>query len=271
MSPEISFILATKNRPSQATNFYKNLKQLKRPGDEVIIVDGSDGLSYAEDVFGSVADKILVKQDRNIPHALNLGIVESTKPYIKLLMDDDYFVPEATWQAFDIMERHGIDAMQTGGKRFFSGFTKEELRKSSDPSGSYDCLQDPNNPAGVYCDFGSDPAHASTYGATGVGHFYSRNLFPIAGLLHTRFLIWDIEFMARAMHCQANVKYCRLYAYEHPITRESTLGNPKKFGKKMAIEKNFLRRFYGVNADEVGKRVFRHKDKAEANYDGGFS
>ena len=254
--PEVSYILTTKDRPEQARSFLKNLQALKRDGDEVIIVDASDE-PYSVDIFGDIATKLIIEPDTSIRHGLNKGILASTKPYIKLLMDDDWFVPDATHRAFSIMEEHGIHAMQAGGKRW---------REPEHPPhiGMYDCL-----PGGFR--WGEKPADVVNTGSTGVGQFFSREAFAIGGIIDTRILLWDMEIMARMIDSGANVKYCRLYSYEHPLTPESTLGNTDKFENKRVKEVMWMRQRYGFDINVILGQAWKNMTCEEANYDGGFS
>jgi len=263
MTPRVSYILVTKNRPEQAENFIPNLRELKTPDSEVIVVDATDP-PYSAKIFDGLADVIVTGPDTGDAHGFNRGVMVASGEFIKPLNDDDYYVPEGVHQAIDIMDKSGVDAMQCGGRRWFDESTWGG--KGAPGGNQYDCL-----PEGS--EFGLDPRDVLRYGATGVGHFFRRSAFSLIGLGDTQSAFWDLEIMLRAIARGANVKYCRLYTYEHPITAQSSLGNKEKMEacqrdlQALSAKYRYIRNVRELEL--LGETKWPSREAAP--YDGGFS
>jgi glycosyltransferase involved in cell wall biosynthesis len=255
----VSYILATKNRPGQEGHIRRSILELRTSDDEFIIVDGSEEPSVFESYdMNKLPDMVLVGPDTSSAHAYNRGIMEAQGEYIKLVASDDYYDPEGVHRAIDVMDEYKIDVMQCGGKRWYE---KDVWGGGSNSPPPYDCV-----PPGE--DYGQHPHDVLKYGATGVGTFYRRDAFARIGLFETRSTVCDIDHMLKAIEVGANVRYCRLYTYEHPITKDSGLGNETKFrvGQRELAD---LYRHYGYSPN--GVKVSKWGTREEARYDGGFS
>ena len=204
-SKRVSFIITTKNRAEHLRKALVLHHKLIHPDDELIIVDGlsTDHTAEVVNEYANLVDLFISEPDKSGAHALNKGILISRGKYIKQLPDDDVFYPEAMEQAIRVMEEHPeVDLLVCGGTRQIG----ERVNTVCLPPGT---------------NYGSSVEDVFKYGATGVGFIYRRSGFSQIGLFHPTNLAADKEFVLNAIKNGANVKFCRINLYHHPILEHS--------------------------------------------------
>lgn len=204
-SKRVSFIIFTKNRSAYLEKALALSRKLIHPDDELIIVDGLS-TDYTAEVVNNYADLVNIfisEPDISANHAFNKGILLSRGKYIKHLSDDDEFYPEGMEQAIKVLEAHPeVDILYCGGIR-----QRGEI------------ISNVYVPPGV--NYGKSVKDVFLYGASGVGFVYRRSALSRIGLIHPTDLDADQEIILRAISRGANVKFCRINLFYHPIMSHS--------------------------------------------------
>ena len=201
----VSFILTTRNKARFIGKALEMIRLLVKPEDELIVVDGgsSDGTVEILARYSDLVDVLISEKDSNASHALNKGILLSKGLYIKHLTDDDQFFPDAMEQAIKVLEAHPeVDMLLCGGEREVNG----KLSLFYVPPG---------------INYGSSPEDVFRYGVCGCGIFIRRSAIPQVGLTMQTNIDSDGEHIARAIYYKANVKFCRIKLFYHPIYEHS--------------------------------------------------
>jgi hypothetical protein len=119
--------------------------------------------------------------------------------YIKWFTDDDEFYPEAMAQAAGVLDAHPeIDVLLCGGTRE----TDSKVTVVFVPPGA---------------NYGRSPDDVFRYTGTGMGALIRRSSLSQIGLLDHSNVASDGEFVARAIANGANVRFCRINMFHHPI------------------------------------------------------
>ena len=204
----ISYVLPTRNR---AVPFLENIlklsKEFVKSEDELIVIDGlsNDSTNQVINEFLDIIDVYISEPDMNLFHAYNKGIVLSNGRYIKFIHDDDIYYSKAMDDSVRVMDKNvDIDILICGG-------TKERNGKSWNmylPPGVEFC----NNVEDLF-NFSSSVQGALIRheSLTKIGLFDST--LKVAG---------DSEFLARSIYMGANIKFCRINSYHHPVYDHST-------------------------------------------------
>lgn len=206
-SKRVSFILTTKNRAEYLKKTLELHRELIHPDDELIVIDGlsTDHTSEVVNRYADIVDTFISEPDLSAMHASNKGILISQGKYIKQLTDDDVIYPEAMEQAIQVLEEHPeVDLLVCGGTRQIGDhFSAVYL------------------PPGV--NYGKRVEDVFRYGACGVGFVIRRSSLSKIGLFHPTNLVPDNEFVLRAISRGANVKFCRINLFNHPIYAHSVV------------------------------------------------
>jgi len=204
-SKRISFILITKNRAEYLQKTLELHRELVHPDDELIVIDGlsSDNTAGIVSGYPDIVDVFISEPDKNATHAVNKGIVISRGRYIKHLADDDVIYPEAMEQAIETLEKHPeVDLLVCGG-----------IRQVGEHSSAVYI------PPGV--NYGNNTRDVFKHGACGTGFVIRRSSLAKIDLFYQDNLVSDNEFALRAISRGANVKFCRINLFHHPIISHS--------------------------------------------------
>lgn len=235
----ISYILPTKDRPFQLQRALGWLRTFKTQDDELIVVDG--GVPNEVAWMDMLADTIIFGQDSSINDALNIGIAHATGEYIKIINDDDRYLPEGMQIVWDKMDNEPeIDVVVAGGIKLHV----TQLDQLGRPSYSVTCIPKDTG-------YGSAPVDALRWGASGVGFFLRRSVFEKVDGFDVDVRMGDMEFVARAIDKGVGVRFCRADTYRHPLTVESLVVQHKEDKFR---EIKVLRKRYGDY--EFGKHEF---------------
>jgi glycosyltransferase involved in cell wall biosynthesis len=208
----VSYIFTTKNRDTLFENSIIKHSELKRTGDEFIVIDGNSTDNTHEIIkkYEHLFDKIIIEDDTCFAHAFNKGILSSSCEYIKQVSDDDLLLQDGLYSAIDIMDANQeIDILVCGGVRI------------EDDDETYFVV--PDN-----VKYGLKESDVCAYGACGIGHIYRRSSIPIMGLLDVSLMPVDQEIIMRAITNQLNVKFFRCKVFKHYISNLSTSLNKKR-------------------------------------------
>ena len=204
-SRRISFVLPTKNRAKQLREALLRCRDLVKPEDELIVIDGgsNDGTDDVVAEFADAVDVYISEPDVSNPEAFNKGFLLARGRYIKNLQDDDIFYPEAIEQAVDVMEQNSeVDLIVCGGTRLRDG---KETYVYVPPGSS----------------FGESVDEVYRYTRSGAGFFFRRRLLHRAGLYEVDSVSCDAAFLIRSIGLDANVKFCRINMFYHPMGEDT--------------------------------------------------
>ena len=200
-SKKVSFIITTKNRADYLDKMLELHRDLIHPDDELIIIDGNSTDQTPEIVnkYADIVDIFISEPDLSAAHALNKGMLISRGKYIKQLPDDDIIYLDAMEQAIQVLEAHPeVDVLVCGGTK----------QRGEHYSNVY-------LPPGV--NYGKRVEDVFKYGACGTGFIIRRSSLSIIGTFHPTNMAADKEFILRAISRGANVKFCRIKLFNHPI------------------------------------------------------
>lgn len=224
-SKRVSFVLATKNRAERLQKTLEMHRELVHPDDELIIIDGlsTDHTAEVVNQYADLVDVFISEPDTCPAHAFNKGMLLSRGKYIKLQTDDDVIYPEAMEQAVQVLEEHPeVDLLMCGGTRQRG----DQLSTVYVPPGT---------------NYGEKVETVFRYGASGVGFIIRRSTLARIGLFETTNWVADKDLVLRAVSQGANVKFCRINLFHHPIYEHSvTVSKNREF----QADDNRLRRQY---------------------------
>jgi glycosyltransferase involved in cell wall biosynthesis len=201
----ISYVLATNNRSEFLKSFLINWSQFKKPIDELIIVDGSMSSESKKiiDDFDEIVDLYVSEPDLNGVEAYNKGYLLAQGEFIKNVMDDDIFHPEAFEQAVGVMQNNpSIDFLVCGGTRSRNG------------KDGYIYVAPKSN-------FGKSTDEVYNYTRSGAGFFFRRKLFALTGLWEVDSVSCDAAFIIRSISLGAKVRFCRINMVHHLLHADS--------------------------------------------------
>ena len=205
-SKRVSFILTTKNRAERLDSVLTLAREYVKPEDELIVVDGlsTDHTIEVINQHSDMVDVFVSEPDVNTAHALNKGILLSRGKYIRQICDDDVLYPEGLEQAIQVMEKHPeVDLLVCGGTKRKG----EHIWTVWLPPGT---------------NYGKSVEDVFRYKAAGVGFIIRRSALPLIGL-HPLGTAGDNEFVLQSISRGANVKFCRINLYHHPIHDHSAI------------------------------------------------
>src|SRR5579859_3594420 len=113
-----TFFLCTRNRRQLLAENLRRFRELKKPGDELVIVDGGskDGTVDLIRDHLDLVDRYVSEPDRSEGEALNKALLIARGKYLKVLSDDDVFHEDAIERAFSVMEANpNVDVLVCGG------------------------------------------------------------------------------------------------------------------------------------------------------------
>ena len=199
-SKRVSFILTTKNRAERLDRVLTLAREYVQPEDELIVVDGlsTDHTVEVINRHSNLVDIFLSEPDISCAHALNKGILLSRGRYIRHICDDDLTHPDAMEQAIQVLEEHPeVDLLVCGGTKQRG----EHIYVVCLPPGT---------------NYGKSVEDAFRYGSCGAGFIIKRSAIPLIGLLPIGAAA-DVGFVVQSISRGANVKFCRIKLYHHPI------------------------------------------------------
>ncbi len=224
-APRVSWIAVTRNRARFIPAALEQWLSLKRPGEELVVVDGAstDGTIDLLRAAGPAVDTLIHEPDRGEAHALNKGLLAARGRYIKFLSDDDVCYREPLDQAFDAMDRDpSIDLLVTGGE-------------------AVDCLEDPSNRTPSHYQWYPDGARLNRdhafVGMGGLGLVVRRSSLSLIGLFDTRHRHADTSFLTQATVRGAKMRYLRVKGFSHRVGRQSI--------SAVSVRKTYIYRDFG--------------------------
>lgn len=197
----VSYILATKDRARFLEDVFPSIRALKKPTDELIIIDSCSADNTLDVIqrHVDIVDVLISEKDTSEGHAFNKGILLSQGKYIKLLTDDDVIYPEAMEQAVQVLKEHPeVDVLLCGGTRQKEGRSWLVY-----------------NPPGI--DFGKETEDVFRYSTCGIGLVIRRSALAKTGLLNANAVSLDGDFLTQCIAKNMNVKFCRINMFYHPI------------------------------------------------------
>lgn len=202
----VSYILTTKNKAKFLQKALENYRKLVKEEDELIIIDGASRDNTLE-IVGKYKDFVTTfvsEPDSGVAHAFNKGILLSRGKYIKNINDDDTIYPAEMEKAIKIMQANpDIDLLVCGGTKQFGRNLSEFYF-----------------PPGV--NYGKSVTDVFNYGACGVGFVIRRSSLAKIGPTPVT-LSSDTHIVLEFIDKGANVKFCRLNLFNHPIYKHSTI------------------------------------------------
>lgn len=190
---------------------------------------GRDSLAQVEQTFRQFAkacDEISVNFEPGMNHALRQAFEQSTADIVRNCADDDFYPPEASRKAVEVMESHpDIDVMVTGGQKLLKNGRVISI-----------CVPKGTN-------YGSKPEDVAHYGACGSGMFMRREAVRKYGLLEYEGHLIDNFIVLKAMASGAKVRFLRLNTYFH---RVSVHDDVEKYWRDFYTEKKALRTHFGI-------------------------
>ena len=224
-SKRVSFILPTKNRARQLREALIRCRDLVKPEDELIVVDGAseDDTDQVVEEFSDLVDVYVAEADTGNPEGYNKGSLLARGKYIKNLADDDIFFPEAVEQAVQVMEENPeVDLLVCGGTRLRNG--KESFIYV--PAGST---------------FGRSVDHVYKYTRSGAGFLFRKRLLHRVGLYEVNSVSCDAAFLLRSISLDATVRFCRINMFYHRMGEDSFSMRNRK---EKLLERDRLIRMY---------------------------
>ena len=237
----ISYILTTKNRAKSLNDALHRFKKIKTESDELIIIDGASTDNTIEIIekHSKLIDHFISEPDSNPDEAGNKGFLLAKGKYIKQLADDDIYFSKGLEEAYKVMEKNPeVDMIVCGGIR--KQGEKETLIYVHPGS-----------------DYGSsvDNMFMNGHPTSGMGVLFRSNLFYKVGLFETDRPYPDMGFILRSIYLGANVKFCRINMFYHPLSNNSiTVKNEKRYNKEY---KSLLNRYCSENY----KKFYHRKNK----------
>jgi glycosyltransferase involved in cell wall biosynthesis len=201
----ISFVLATNNREDYLESFLTRWNDFKKPIDELIIIDGSNNnkLSKVNERFPELVDIYISEKDLNGVEAYNKGFLLAQGEFVKNIMDDDDFYPEAFEKAVEVMRNNPeLDFIVCGGTRSRDGNNGNIYV----PPGS---------------SFGKTTDEVYKYTRSGVGFFFRRKLLSLTGMWEVDSVSCDAAFLIRSISLGAHVRFCRINMVHHTLHNDS--------------------------------------------------
>ena len=123
--------------------------------------------------------------------------------YVKQLTDDDTYFSDAIEQAVRVLDEWPeIDLLVCGGTRQVGS----ERKIVYVPIGA---------------NFGESTEDLFKYGASGCGYVYRRSSLSRTGLLNPMGVATDGEYLVQAIANKANIKFCRINMFHHPLLDHS--------------------------------------------------
>jgi len=228
-SKRVSFIIVTKNRSDYLRRSLEQHRSLIHENDELIVIDGlsSDGTRQVVEEHADIVDMFVSEPDVNAVHALNKGILLARGKYIKQLTDDDVVYAAPMEEAIKVLETHPeIDLLICGGTRQRG----DKLFPVYVPPGT---------------NYGNRLEDVFKYGSCAVGFVMKRSLFARIGLFSFNNLDADKEVVLRAIRAGANVKFCRINLFNHPIYPHSI--TVKKWHEFLESDYRLVRDYYPMD------------------------
>lgn len=226
----ISYVLTTKNRADYLEKTLSVVKELLKPDDELIVVDGGSQ-DHTLDVlkkYSGVVSAFVSEPDVSISHAFNKGVLLARGKYVKQLYDDDLIYPDAMQSAASVLDANpGVDVLVCGG-------TKDDGKKK---------IVVYVNPGTNYGVKTEDPFK---YKACGTGFVMRRSVFAKVGLFPTGWA-GDKVFIAQCIAKGATIKFCRINLFHHPVYEHSIIKSRKSAHEKdvaYAIRQYCSRQYY---------------------------
>ncbi|HYA87345.1 MAG TPA: glycosyltransferase [Nitrospirota bacterium] len=204
----VSFILSTFNKAPFLDRVLNNIREFKRPDDELILMDGgsTDDTAAIVRKHKDIITLFESEKDRSAAHAYNKAMLKASGRIIINLNDDDYFYPSGIRQAIATMDEHpDIDVLICGG----------ELVKIDEKTGREIVFQYQYLPPGKRIDPVTNLFHLPI-----AFLLLNRKIIPLAGIYDTTIQAADGYYTSQLLRCGANYKYLnvkmfKLYHYSH--------------------------------------------------------
>jgi glycosyltransferase involved in cell wall biosynthesis len=202
-----TFFLCTRNRRSLLVDNFQRFRKLKKPGDELIVVDGGskDGTVDLIRENLDLVDRYVSEPDRSEGEALNKALLIARGKYLKVLSDDDIFHEDAVEKAFEVMEAHPeVDVLVCGGT-----VGKEDGAPNEH-----------SVPPGV--NYGTSPGDVFDHYGNGLGLVIRHSSVCRTGIFSPTAFSLDWDFITQSIANGACVRFCRLNMCHHVIFGHST-------------------------------------------------
>ncbi|HXB97969.1 MAG TPA: glycosyltransferase [bacterium] len=228
MDVRVSLVVITRNRVGIIRKAIESWKGLKRPQDELIVVDGdsTDGTYEAlRDAEPGLIDLLIHEKDRSEGHAINKGFMAARGRYLVSLGDDDLYFRDALDLAFDALDAHPeIDLLMAGGE-------------------SIDQVGDHGNLQPFFYQWYPEGAKLNEnhefVGMNGSGMVLRRSSLAVVGLFDPRHLHADTSILTQATVRGACMRYIRVKAYSHRVGKQS--------GSLTNVRKTYIYDAFGFN------------------------
>ena len=229
-SKRISYIFVTKNRTKLFNKAIGELKKIKDPNDEIILVNGGN-----EKIIDNSIDKYIQEPDISPSHALNKGILIAKGKYIKNIADDDFIWKKQLNRAIEVLDSNqDIDLLVCGG-----------LRQKG--NNKFPFYFPPNS------NYGENLKQTAKYGICGEGMIIRHSSISLIGLIPTG-LASDGEYIIQAIYNGATVKFSRICLF-YRVSKYDDISSTSKH----LVKEDLIKIYKKYNISDITKNNTRFK------------
>jgi glycosyltransferase involved in cell wall biosynthesis len=207
----VSYVLSTKNRGALRPYVLSMIRALKGRGDEVIVVDGSDGSSAWEE--DDLVDILIAEPDKSSSDALNKGVRVASGEFIRHICDDDLTYREGVEECVQWMNAHpDIGLLVAGGMRNRPNAYPQPIQ--------YDARY----------------GLRGITGACGAAFFVRRAVFGKVGYYDVAANMADVDFAQACVDMGVGVRHAPINLVHHIMDGLKGRGRPKGVGATAFVE-----------------------------------
>jgi len=176
-----SYILNSAKPHQYLEEALNRLQLMKRSDEEFIVVyAGTDDCTDLKSENPWV-DQWIIEKDQGEAHGLNKGILAAHGIVIRLLTDEDEFIIPVFHEAIDLCLQDDVDAV------FVAGKSQDEYEHEWVHPGNIEDVLNFKNTCGLsLC--------------------YKRSIVPLVGLLDSRYIFNDVDFISRLIRSGVKIK-----------------------------------------------------------------